>query len=237
MSDLNDTGTNDSQGSQGGDFPTWMDQLPDDYKQDEDGKGFATIGDLYKSFKDLKGKAEGAVKVPGEGATEEDVESFYRSIGKPEKPDEYEIKAPEGLEDLDLNLFRDLFHKNHLTKKQAEGLFAGYTELLSKALEEQVNIAERELEEAKTALKTEFGDKYNEEAEYATRALKQFGTEELQKALGDQVKSNPALFKFLAKIGRALAEDKIILGEKGGEKGIEATGQLEYEKSPELYRK
>ena len=42
MSDLNDTE---------GDFPTWMSQLPDEYKQDEYGKGYKTMGDFYKTHK------------------------------------------------------------------------------------------------------------------------------------------------------------------------------------------
>ena len=53
MSDLN-TGENENQE---GDFPTWMGQLPDELKQDETGKEFKTIGDLYKTYKDLKGRA------------------------------------------------------------------------------------------------------------------------------------------------------------------------------------
>lgn len=61
-----------------------------------------------KGFKDLDGVTKalrfaekaihdsGRVKIPGEGATPEEVAAYHKAIGVPEDPKGYEFKAPEG---------------------------------------------------------------------------------------------------------------------------------------------
>jgi hypothetical protein len=230
-------------GDKGGEGPpVWTEQLPAEFKEDEEAKSFATIGDLFKTYKELKAGSEGVVKIPGEGATPEEVTEFYKTLGKPEKADGYELKVPKALEGLDINWFRNLAFENHLPKSTAEKLFNSYTQMAVNLLEEQANTADEELKESKRVLREEIWNKegeYDTNVEHARRALKTFGKdvkEELLNTLDSQIQNSPALAVFLANIGKAMSEHKIIIGEKEGAKEIEATGQLTYDKSPELHK-
>jgi hypothetical protein len=75
-----------------------------------------------------RSKTEGMVKVPGEGATAEELQAFYAALGVPEKPEEYGIakpdEMPEGvLWDDNLNAsFMTKAKELGLTKAQAQGL-------------------------------------------------------------------------------------------------------------------
>src|SRR5690242_8897032 len=46
-----------------------------------------------------RAKTDGMVKVPSADAKPEEWEAFYRAAGRPEKPEDYGLKAPEKLPD------------------------------------------------------------------------------------------------------------------------------------------
>jgi len=78
-------------------YKDWVASLTDEGKRDMASrfKDFDDVIDVtLKQRKDLSTR----IKLPGKDATPEDIASFNRAIGVPSKPEEYEVKAPEGYE-------------------------------------------------------------------------------------------------------------------------------------------
>lgn len=60
------------------------------------------------------------------------------------------------------------------------------------------------------------GAKLKESTEYAFRAKAKFGDPKLEELIDSGWGDHPALFRFLAKVGKALGEDKTVEGNQGG---------------------
>lgn len=74
----------------------WTADLPDDLK--ETGKRFTSKADAVRAINDFR-KRESQVRVPGKNATPEEIATYHKAIGIPEKPEDYEFPdLPEGLE-------------------------------------------------------------------------------------------------------------------------------------------
>ncbi|WP_408590086.1 hypothetical protein [Novosphingobium sp.] len=118
--------------------PDWYANI----SSDADGEG-ASLRDWLKAseIKDLNGLAKiardnqkalresGRVKIPGEGASAEEVAAYHKAIGVPDNPQGYEIKAPVGEDDKPVPLNQALAdriaaagHKLGAPKGVVEGL-------------------------------------------------------------------------------------------------------------------
>src|SRR5688572_23977637 len=85
---------------------SWADGLDADTKGWVTGKGFdkldatAALPELIKGYrgaeKTLGVPADQILRLPGKDAKPEDWRGVYTKLGLPEKPEGYEIKAPEG---------------------------------------------------------------------------------------------------------------------------------------------
>jgi DNA repair exonuclease SbcCD nuclease subunit len=74
----------------------WTADLPDDLK--ETGKRFTSKADAVRAINDFR-KRESQVRVPGKNASPEEIATYHKAIGIPEKPEEYEFSnLPEGME-------------------------------------------------------------------------------------------------------------------------------------------
>lgn len=122
--------------------PAWFGQI----SRDEESaygdrlRGFGKIGDLAKAYVELSDKAkgfEGSVKVPGEGASEEDVKAFRKAIGVPDDgkydlTDDGSLYSENGKPVESLKKVYDtmrgqveaLAKEAGLTKKQAQSVWA-----------------------------------------------------------------------------------------------------------------
>jgi hypothetical protein len=99
------------------DFEEFKEQLPellgDDYYNDKEKRqptkyfenvdSFATLAKralnadrkISAHGTELKRATEGMIKIPGEGATEEDIKAYRKAIGIPEKQEDYQLKIPD----------------------------------------------------------------------------------------------------------------------------------------------
>jgi hypothetical protein len=87
---------------------------------------------LHDTTTSLRGKQEGLVKVPGEGATPEEIAAFHKGLGVPEKPEDYDFTPPEGADwntDL-IDQFKPVFHKLGVPPKAARELAAMHEQLV-----------------------------------------------------------------------------------------------------------
>lgn len=186
---------------------------------------------LFKDIKDLDGLARsyaGAAKMvgmdkgrivalPAEG-DEAGFAELYAKLGRPEAPDKYGFKPPEGIT-VDAKLqegFAKTAHQLGLNVKQAEGLYAWWNGEGKAAGEVIAARNAQALQAGEAALKTEFGAAYTQNMDLAHKALAHYGTPALNAELEHTGDGNrPEVVKMFAKLGRQLSEDGI-LGKGGG---------------------
>lgn len=218
----------------------WRAALPDEYKNHDFVKTFTKPGDFVKSALEikterdgLKTKMDGAIFKPGEGAKQEEISAFYKSLGVPEKSADYEFPKGEGVEH-DENMIswaRDTFHKANLTKDQAGVIsqaWDGFIQGMANAKDESNKKA---VEESTKQLKAEWGADYDKNLEFTKRGWKKFTDTEFDKFCEETGTGNhPLLIKFIHKIGKAMGED---FSPAGSQQRSWATKEgLIYNKSP-----
>lgn len=132
----------------------------------------------------------------------------------PETADGYTLPVPEGDDGVFAKTAAAWFHEAGIPPVQAEKLATKWNEFAAaqqaaaaeseKALEAQ---AEAKFKTEDSALRKEWGDKYDANVELGKRAYREFGfTEEVVNAVEDKV--GPAqLLKIFASIGQKIGED------------------------------
>jgi len=227
VANLGDQPGSEDASDQQSDWPKWLAQGPDEYKQHEAFKGFKTIGDLQKHYLEVNEELQGAqknaersVKLPTPESPDEEKIAFFRAIGKPAKPEEYElpkVELPDGLEmDEEFEpMFRQAVYGLNLSKGQAAGLWKMYNEFVGKVYSVDKAQTEEEIRKMGDSLREEWpGTQYDENVTLAMRAIKTYGGEDLWKAITDAgLEKHPAMLKAWAAIGRMTAEDKLVPGE------------------------
>lgn len=138
-----DVSTEINLGSEGNAVPATLthesaipaDVIPVDFREKGYMKGVENFEQLFKKL-DGSQTLVGERAIPGEGATDEDWDKYYKSTGKPESADKYEFntetKLPEGTErnpELE-GKFKELMHRAGISQKQAGVLSKGYDELM-----------------------------------------------------------------------------------------------------------
>lgn len=162
-----------------------------------------------------EGEAE-AIKIPGKDATREEWAEFYAKIGRPETPEGYELPVPEGDDGAFAKQMAPILHKHGITAEQAKGLAEDWNALVAqqraefeKAEAERIKALDTRNKAEATELRNEWGQKHDENMEFARRAVRQFLPKEkaqdvisaIEGALGYK-----ETIKFLHSIGQGLAE-------------------------------
>ncbi|EIQ00866.1 hypothetical protein OpiT1DRAFT_05423 [Opitutaceae bacterium TAV1] len=161
----------------------------------------------HKNLEVLLGRDR--VAVPNENATPEEWNAFYSKVGRPEKPEGYEIKRPDGIPDTiwsddRAKAFATEAHKMGLTQKQVAGLIAwqlGDTQTSVQAIEQQ---QAAKLDADQKALKAEWGANYDKNLQAAKHAAVTVGGDAL---FTDPVLANhPGFVRVMAKVGAMISE-------------------------------
>lgn len=200
--------------------------LPEDIRAEP---SLATIKDLptlakgYVAAQKLIGAKR--IALPGENATEQQLNEFFDSIGRPKTHDAYdfgELKFKDPTMKVDesaLTLTKQQMHKLGLTPKQARGVIDYYKSLVDTGYDKQsgerINQSQAQVE----SLKTTWGDKFDQNVEVARSVIKKFGGEQAgeimqfldQSGLGN----NAPLAMLLHKIGSSIMEDHADAGGSG----------------------
>lgn len=104
--------------------------IPDEYKDKGWVNNIKSTADLWKAHENAQSLiGRKTIGIPTDTSTEEEVESFYSKI-RPAESSLYEADLGE-----DTEYFKELFHKNGLSKKQADNIVKGYMENINKANE------------------------------------------------------------------------------------------------------
>lgn len=203
--------------------PWWHGKVSnDDNKGWLANKGFKDLDTWVESHKNLE-KLVGSQRlaIPQGPDDTANWDKVFNALGRPEKPEQYEFKAPEGRE-LNAELvghFAPLMHGLGLNQRQASGLVEAYTALeVQRQQQEEAAFAAKSEEDVRS-LRSEWGETFDAKIELGRRALRQFGMTEhvdaLEKALGTK-----GLLSLVARIGEGLGEHRIENGKDGGSFGM-----------------
>ena len=194
-------------------------------------KGYKSVDDLAKAAVNQESLLGSSVRRPADDATETEWNAFYSKIGRPEKPDAYEFKRPEGLpadlpyDEALAGSFKTWAHSAGLNGKQAQTLHDQFALAQAEQAKAHVTALTKAVETTADALVKEWGPQESEgfktKHEMANRALKKLGLVESFKKSGiimhDGALTDPALAVAFSQIGEKMfAEDRIDGGDAPG---------------------
>ena len=194
--------------------PAWMAQLGNiEADKAEKLSKFEKIGDLAKNYLELEGKLGNSLVKPGEGASAEEVEAFYRALGKPESADKYTIEGE------DTELFRKMAYDNNLTDEQAKALYQSLKDVGGNWLEQQKAAFAKQAADTQKALQAEYGKDYQTKIEMLKRGVAAYGGEKVGAKLQQAgLLADPDVVKMF-----------ILLGEQSSEAGSPGNGKAKAE--------
>ena len=209
-------------GNQRTDAPGWLAGLPADLRDNEAFKSHKTVGDFAKSHlevaakaKEYEGKLANSIPKLGENATPEERDKFYTSLGRPEKPEGYELdpekkNAPEWNKYWEETLFAE-----GIPKKTAQALQGKLNAQIASMVEKHNAKILEENNKAAETLKTELGDKYDASVVLVSRLWKEWGKTEVEfdKAFATETPSNrTTILRILLNLAAKTGEDSSLRG-------------------------
>ena len=214
--------TSGNTGNQRTDAPGWLAGLPSDLRDNEAFKSHKTVGDFAKAHLEVAAKAKEyeaklATSIPklGENATQEERDRFYTSLGRPDKPEGYELdpekkNAPEWNKYWEETLFAE-----GIPKKTAQALQSKLNAQLTSMVEAHNAKILAENTKAAETLKTELGDKYDASVVLVSRLWKEIGKTEVEfdKAFATESSANrTTMIRFLLNVAAKTGEDSSLRG-------------------------
>lgn len=194
-------------------FGKWTAALPKDMQKDERLKGMKGPGDAVKRWFDLEGK-----------------------VGEvPDKPADYDFEVPELPEGMPFDkenviTFKNLAYTTGMSKEAAAKVFSGFMDFQISRFRQEMNDRKISRENATKTLHEDWpGEEFNKNVELAKRVYRTFGDDDLKQIINDTGLSNePAMLRFLAKVGKVISEDVLVEGEKGGKEKAESIYDAAY---------
>lgn len=192
----------------------WAAQLSKDLKENKEAvktlAQFEDISSLAASYIELEKKIGSMHTIPGEKADKEELEAFYKKLGKPETADKYGFKQEWDAE----KRFAQAAYDANLSDAQAKSLYAFFHKIGEDQKAQFAESVKKQAQETDEALKKEFGNKTEEKIHQYSRALKTFGTDAVFLQLEQTgLAYHPDFVKMFIKIGEALAESHTVLAD------------------------
>lgn len=201
----------------------WISTLDDAGRQIVTAKGWKVPGDVITGYANLE-RLLGADKVvlpPKDANGNRDLSKWdgWAALGRPETPDAYEFKLPDGRQATDADkafhaALRPALHQAGLAPWQLDVINAAYNGF-SGQLDQAADAAAAD---AKAALQREWGGQFPAQMDLANRAARAiFGGDldaatQVRLADGRFLLDDAGLARALAKIGAAMGEDATLAG-------------------------
>lgn len=208
-------------------------------------KGFKTLDDVVKAYRGAERSIHdsGRVKVPGEGASAEDIATFNKAIGVPDDAKGYVITAPKDDAGNDIPLDTGLIGRlaeSALARGTPKAAFEGLVGDFVKMQLDDAAALDAQHRGAADAVVKGWGAQATEKLAAVDRAASALGiTRDEMVALRNAWGPEKALTR-LVKLGEGMAEDVLISGGRGrfGVSGAEAVAEIAKLKSdPEFQKK
>jgi len=139
-----------------------------------------TIEKLAGSYRNLEkivgaDKAGRTLTIPGPDAEPDEVASVFAKLGKPEKPDGYELPVPEGDDGKMAEWARGVFHEANLTSKQAQAVAEKWNEYIGSMRQNAEQDNQVRAADAERELRQEWGAAYDQKVNGIDQAAAQLG--------------------------------------------------------------
>jgi hypothetical protein len=191
-------------------------------------KGWRGPEDAVRSYAHLE-RAFGAdrVAVPGRDAGPAEWDALYTRLGRPAAPEDYDLSGvarPEGMPwngEGERAMLREM-HAAGLSNRQAQQLLSKYAAMQGGAWQTASADAVRRVDEARGALRREWGAAFEAKSDLANRAFRlAFGdgleeARQLRLSDGSFLGDHPALVRAFARLGESLSEHGMAGGKDGG---------------------
>jgi hypothetical protein len=133
--------------------------IPEAYKDKTYLKDVKSYDDVFKMLDGAeKLIGQRPVNIPTEESSEEDWNSFYTKLGRPESAEKYEFKNPEGSEgnpDFE-KAIGDVLHKAGVSQKQLDVIKPGFDGIIGQMTQEQIEKSDKDFDTLSSKV---FGDK------------------------------------------------------------------------------
>ena len=194
--------------------------IPEEYKEEKSLQNFSNMDDFVKSYLHSQ-KLVGADKipVPNKLATDDDWNTVYERLGRPESPEGYSYELPEEskVDDTTLKAFSAEAHKLGLLPKQAQGIMNYYNSLAEQSDKSLEFRDETARAEAEIELRKEYGPAYDLKVTQARNlATNTLGADFLRNTIlqdGSSLGNNPQVDRAFADLASKLSEDSMVQGE------------------------
>lgn len=175
---------------------------------------YKSVDDLVSGYKNLEqqlGKRQSGVQLPNENSTPDEVNNFWKQLGKPEAADKYEINLPEGIDGDEglINSFKEFAYENNIPSSLAQKLVDYQASLNAKAYEASIEQWNKKIEKTRQELKNEYGAGFERHCSNAYKALVQFAGEQQAKQMLDTYGNDASFIKMMVNVASAIGEDKV----------------------------
>lgn len=179
-----------------------------------DEKGLSALASSYRNLEKHFGvPAEQLLKLPKDENDKDGWGKIYERLGRPEKPEEYQLPTPEGDDGEYAKFISTVMHDLGITKKQAQALAAKQNEFIGEMTKREVAAYQETIKTQDQALKSEWGPGYDKRVQIAKGAFAELGlkpevVDAMEKAIGFA-----ETMKFFHTIGSKIGEDKFVSAE------------------------
>lgn len=214
----NNTSMNNSTVSETTQATHWADSFDQDTKGWVSGKAWdklepnAALAEAIKLGRSAEQKlgvpADQVLRLPGANAKPEDWNSIWSRLGRPEKPEGYEIKPPEGQDATFLNTATTWFHKLGMPKAMAQGLVTEWNSYMAAQQAAEEGRWNQTFDTQLAELQGEWKTDFDKNKDLANRVMRNFGwsadqLKAVEKAIGPK-----AFLQGFAKFGSAVGEQR-----------------------------
>ena len=201
----------------------WGAQLSKELKENEEAvkvlSKFEDISGLANSYIELEKKQGSMHTIPGEKATQEELDAFYKRLGKPEAADKYSFDQKYEAE----KRFAEAAFKANLSDKQAKELYDFFLNIGQSQQAQYKEIIVKKAQETDALLQKEYGNLFEQKIGNYTKALKLLGGGEVMKQLEETgLAYDPGFVKLMINAGEALGESKAVIGNGTTPNGIKS---------------
>ena len=194
----------------------WKDSLPEDLKNEKALESIQDIPGLAKSFIHAQ-KMVGTdkISIPNKHATDDDWNDVYSKLGRPSKPEDYDIQinSNSSVDTNALNGFKEAAHKYGLLPKQAEGIINFYDDMTQNYMRDLDAKAEQGRMHAEKSLKEEWGPAYDSKVKSVGGVVTKYLNDDFAHMTlsdGTKVGDHPDFIRAFANIASDLGEDKLV---------------------------
>jgi len=233
----------------------WINELPEQYKNKQTfhkfskGEGVEMVsvpGTFLDSYENLEGMLSDKKRLP---ETEDEQRAFYEDLGWKSDYEEYSegIKRAEMPEGVEYDTSEEEFllqkaHEHHIPLKDAQALYDDIVKSRISAIQDGSSANEGYLEKVEEDFKSKYQGDLDVMKNRAKVAMKDMGDDNLVNLLetaevdGRKLGDHPAMFEFMAKLGK----EKLGLGDERGQTHGETMESIddqiaELRSAPEYY--